>query len=216
MTITNFLIACSALLILSVIMSVRSIRKKGGMMDIQNNQLLDWEPFDFLEKHFNIPRMQRVNFIGIFKNGIREDYFYLSVADKISLDEKNAYIFVRKKISIFEKKWIYVLWLALLLPFILRVIPIQKGILDKFIDFMPLIVMAFALYKLRSKPYKDELLLIQKNILQKMYAFLYNDNFFDKIELEVRLTKFARARVPSNYYDLPKIISQINEKKSKT
>lgn len=215
MTITNFLIACSALLILSVIMAIRSIRKKGGMLDIQNNELLNWKPFDFLEEHFNIQRMPKISFTEIFKEGIREDYFYLNVATKMSLGEKNEYIFVRKKISAFEKKWNYVIWLSILLPIILSIIPTQTGLLNEFIGFTPLIVLLFAVYKLRSKPHKDELLLIQKKILQKMYAFLYGDKFFNKIELKIKLTKILKVRVPSNYYDLAKIIPQINERKKK-
>lgn len=203
------------MLIISVVMSVKSIYKEGGMLDIQNNKLLDWEPFDFLEEHFNIQRMQKVTLIKIFQKGIREDYFYLNVAKKMSLDEEKEYIFVRKKISVFEKKWNYVLWLSPLLMPIVTIIPIKTR-LKEFIEFIPFIVIFFFIYKLRSKPYKDKLLLIQKKILQKMCAFLYDNSFFDKIELDIKLTKINRVRVPSNYYDLSKIISQIENRNNKT
>jgi hypothetical protein len=193
-------------------MFLRSINKEGGMSDVLREKLLHWIPFDFMEERFNIDRLEYVGLRQVFKHGIREDYFYINIAKKRSFVELKDYIAVRKKISFYEKKWNFVLWvMPVVLMVCIPLLPLQNGV-DKYLMLVPLALLFFSIHKLKAMPYKEEFLAIQKRILQQIYNAVFDDNRFDSIELAVKLRKVNKVKVLSNYYKLEEIVDQMNDK----
>ena len=80
---------------------------------------------------------------------------------------------------------------------------------------VPLALLLFSIHKLKAMPYRDEFLAIQKRMLQQIYNAVFDDNRFDSIELAVKLRKVNKVQVLSNYYELEKIVDQMNAKSMK-
>lgn len=210
-----FLLFLTFMLSLSVVMFLKSINKEGGMSDVLRKKLQRWLPFDFMEDRFNIDRPEYVGLRQVLKHGIREDYFYINIATKKHFVELNNYIAVREKIGFYEKKWRFTLWV---IPAVLMVciplLPLQNGV-DKYVMLVPLVLLLFSIHKLKAMPYRDEFLAIQKRMLQQIYNAVFDDNRFDSIELAVKLRKVNKVQVLSNYYELEKIVDQMNAKSMK-
>ena len=210
-----FLLFLTFMLSLSVVMFLKSINKEGGMSDVLSKKLLCWLPFDFMEEHFNIDRLEYVGLQQVLKYGIREDYFYINIAKKMNLVELKDYIAVRNKINVYEKKWRFVLWvMPVALMVCIPLLPLKDGV-DKYLMLVPLALLFLSIHKLKAMPYKDEFLAIQKRILQQIYNAVFDDNRFDSIELAVKLRKVNKVKVLSNYYELEKIVDQMNAKSMK-
>lgn len=210
-----FLLFLTFMLSLTVVMSLKSINKQGGVSEVLREKLLRWLPFDFMEERFNIDRLEYVGLRQVFKHGIREDYFYIKIAKKRGFVELKDYITVRKKINFYEKKWNFVLWvMPLVLMVCIPLLPLQDGV-DKYLMLVPLALLFFSIHKLKAMPYKDEFLAIQKRILQQIYDAVFDDNRFDNIELAVKLKKVNKVKVLSNYYELEPIVDQMNVKSMK-
>ena len=210
-----FLLFLTFMLSLTVVMSLKSINKQGGVSEVLREKLLRWLPFDFMEERFNIDRLEYVGLRQVFKHGIREDYFYIKIAKKRGFVELKDYITVRKKINFYEKKWNFVLWvMPLVLMVCIPLLPLQNGV-DKYLMLVPLALLFFSIHKLKAMPYKDEFLAIQKRILQQIYDAVFDDNRFDNIELAVKLKKVNKVKVLSNYYELEPIVDQMNVKSMK-
>lgn len=210
---TLFLIVCVLVLILSVVMSIKSIHRKGGMLDINSEKLLHWAPFDFMEKYFKIDRFAYISVRQIFKYGVPQDYFYINISKKMNLKEADDYISVRAKMDSYEKKW---LLNAIIIPIGLMVcilsLPLPDNIGGYLLIPSTLISVLFTSYKLTATPYVDEFLPLQKKILLHIYNAIFDDNLFDSIELEVTIRRINKQTVFSNYYDLEKVINQMNAK----
>lgn len=203
------------MLSLTVVMSLRSINKQGGMSEVLREKLLRWLPFHFMEKHFNIDRLEYVGLQQVLKYGIREDYFYINIAKQQRFVELKDYIAVRKKIGFYEKKWSLLLWvMPVVLMVCIPLLPLQNGV-DKYLMLVPLALLFFSMHKLRAMPYQAEFLAIQKRILKQIYDAVFDDNRFDSIELAVKLRKVNKVQVLSNYYKLEAIVDQMNEKRIK-
>ncbi len=210
-----FLLFMAVMLVLSVVMSLKSINKEGGMSDVLSEKLLRWLPFDFMEERFNIDRLKYVGLRQVFQHGIREDCFYINIAKKKHFIELNDYIAVRKKIGFYERKWNFGLWvMPVVLMIGIQLLPLQDGV-DKYVMLVPLALLFFSIHKLRAMPYKDEFLAIQKRILQQIYNAVFDDNRFDSIELAIKLRKVNKVKVLSNYYNLEEIVDQMNAKSMK-
>ena len=207
-----FLLFLTFMLSLSVVMFLKSINKEGGLSDVLRKKLQRWLPFDFMEDRFNIDRPEYVGLRQVFKHGIREDYFYINIATKKHFVELNNYIAVREKISFYEKKWRFTLWV---IPSVLMVciplLPLQNGV-DKYVMLVPLALLLFSIHKLKAMPYRDEFLAIQNRMLQQIYNAVFDDNRFDSIELAVKLRKVNKVQVLSNYYELEAIVDQMDAK----
>lgn len=207
-----FLLFMAVMLVLSVVMSLKSINKEGGMSDVLSEKLLRWLPFDFMEERFNIDRLKYVGLRQVFKYGIREDYFYINIAKKKHFAGLNDYIAVRAKIRFYERKWNFGLWvMPVMLMVCIQLLPLQDGV-DKYVMLVPLALLFFSIHKLRAMPYKDEFLAIQEKILQQIYNTVFDDNRFDSIELAIKLRKVNKVKVLSNYYNLEEIVDQMNAK----
>ena len=210
-----FLLFMAVMLVLSVVMSLKSINKEGGMSDVLSEKLLRWLPFDFMEERFNIDRLKYVGLRQVFKYGIREDYFYINIAKNKHFAGLNDYIAVRAKIRFYERKWNFGLWvMPVVLMVCIQLLPLQDGV-DKYVMLVPLALLFFSIHKLRAMPYKDEFLAIQKRILQQIYNAVFDDNRFDSIELAIKLRKVNKVKVLSNYYNLEEIVDQMNAKSVK-
>ena len=210
-----FLLFLTFMLSLSVVMFLKSINKEGGMSDVLREKLQRWLPFDFMEDRFNIDRPEYVGLRQVFKHGLREDYFYINIAKKRRFIELKEYIAVRDKISFYEKKWRFILWvMPVVLMICIPLLPLQDGV-DKYVMLIPLALLFFSIHKLRSMPYQDEFLAIQKRILQQIYNTVFDDNRFDSIELAVKLRKVNKVKVLSNYYELEAIVDKMNDKSMK-
>lgn len=210
-----FLLFLTFMLSLSVVMFLKSINKEGGMSDVLREKLQRWLPFDFMEDRFKIDRPEYVGLRQVFKHGLREDYFYINIAKKRRFIELKEYIAVRDKISFYEKKWRFILWvMPLVLMVCIPLLPLPNGV-DKYVMLVPLALLFFSIHKLRAVPYKDEFLAIQKRILQQIYNTVFDDNRFDSIELAVKLRKVNKVKVLSNYYELEAIVDQMNAKSMK-
>ncbi|MGP5548111.1 hypothetical protein [Psychrobacter alimentarius] len=210
-----FLLFLTFMLSLSVVMFLKSINKEGGLSDFLRKKLQRWLPFDFMEDRFKIDRPEYVGLRQVLKHGIREDYFYINIATKKHFVELNNYIAVREKIGLYEKKWRFTLWV---IPAVLMVciplLPLQNGV-DKYVMLVPLALLLFSIHKLKAMPYRDEFLAIQKRMLQQIYNAVFDDNRFDSIELAVKLRKVNKVQVLSNYYELEKIVDQMDAKSMK-
>ncbi len=210
-----FLLFLTFMLSLSVVMFLKSVNKEGGMSDVLREKLLRWLPFDFMEEHFNIDRLEYVGLRQVFQHGIREDYFYINIAKKKNFVELNDYIAVTEKIHFYEKKWRFILWvMPVVLMICIPLLPLQDGI-DKYLMLVPLALLFFSIHKLKAMPYRDEFLAIQKRILQQIYDAVFDDNRFDSIELAIKLRKVNKVKVLSNYYELEAIVDQMNAKSMK-
>lgn len=207
-----FLLFLTFMLSLSVVVFLKSINKEGGLSDVLREKLQRWIPFDFMEDRFNIDRPEYVGLRQVFKHGIREDYFYINIAKKRRFIELKEYIGVRDKISFYEKKWRFILWvMPLVLMVCIPLLPLQAGV-DKYVMLIPLALLFFSIHKLKTMPYQKDFLAIQKRILQQIYNAVFDDNRFDSIELAVKLRKVNKVKVLSNYYELEAIVDQMNVK----
>ena len=151
------------ILLLTVIVVILTKHSK------KRKPLSDWKPFDFMEKYFHIPRPKKINWFQLFSKGKREDFFYIHIADKINLSEKNEYLRIRKKIKKYELKWQIVLWTT---PFMMIIF---TSYLKEYppIHYMLIFVILLCIIKLQIKPYRNEFLTIQRDILEKMYFYLF-------------------------------------------
>ena len=210
-----FLLFLTFMLSLSVVMFLKSINKEGGLSDVLRKKLQRWLPFDFMEGRFNIDRPEYVGLRQVLKHGLREDYFYINIAKKRNFVELKEYIAVREKIRFYEKKWRFILWvMPVVLMICIPLLPLQDGV-DKYVMLIPLALLFFSIHKLRSVPYQEEFLAIQKRILQQIYNTVFDDNRFESIELAVKLRKVNKVKVLSNYYKLEEIVNQMNDKSMK-
>ena len=208
-----FIIICVLVLILMVFRMIRSFHKKGGVLDVRSEKTLHWAPFKFMEKYFKIDRFAYTSVRKAFKYGVLQDYFYINISKKMNLKEADDYIAVRAKIDSYEQRW---LLNAIIMPIGLIIcissLPLLANIREYLLLPSLLILLSFTSYKLRATPYKDEFLPLQKSILQHIYNSVFDDNLFDNIELEVTTRRINKQTVFSNYYDLEKVINQINAK----
>ena len=207
MTLDMILVFCIALLIILGFVFIRSIKKKGGVLDKLIQEKLDWEPFDFIEQHFDIQRPKKFGFFEVLRRGVRDDFFYVNVSDKLNLEENYEYISLRAKIMRYEKKWFFILWSTTFSTlFVLENLKKYDVIF-----LLMLFIIFFSIHKILSKPFRDELMLLQKNILEQMCLFLSQNETASKFTVIKKLTGLTQVLVHSNYLDLDRIISGVNE-----
>lgn len=208
-----FIIICVLVLILMAFRLIRSFHKKGGVLDVKSEKLLHWAPFKFMKKHFKIDKFAYTSVRKAFKYGVPQDYFYINISKKMNLKEAEDYIAVRAKIDSYEQKWLIN---GIIMPIGLMIgilsLPLLVNIREYLLLPSLLILLSFTSYKLRATPYQDEFLPLQKSILQHIYNSIFDDNLFDSIELEVTTRRINKKTVQSNYYDLKKVVDQMNAK----
>ena len=207
MTLDMILVFCIALLIILGFVFIRSIKKKGGVLDKLIQEKLDWEPFDFIEQHFDIQRPKKFGFFEVLRRGVRDDFFYVNVSDKLNLEENYEYISLRAKIMRHEKKWFFILWST-----VFSTLFVLENLKKYDVIFLlMLFIIFFSIHKILSKPFRDELMLLQKNILEQMCLFLSQNETASKFTVIKKLTGLTQVLVHSNYLDLDRIISGVNE-----